>query len=47
MSSSTAVETNLAETTTAEITLTLNGQAQHVALDPRTSLLDALRSTST
>jgi xanthine dehydrogenase YagT iron-sulfur-binding subunit len=43
MSTSTAVETNLAETKTAEIALTINGQVQHLDLDPRTSLLDALR----
>ncbi|MEJ0020457.1 MAG: (2Fe-2S)-binding protein [Acetobacteraceae bacterium] len=27
----------------ADVTLTINGQAQHFALDPRTSLLDLLR----
>jgi xanthine dehydrogenase YagT iron-sulfur-binding subunit len=43
MSTSTAVETNPAETKTAEIALTINGQVQHFDLDPRTSLLDALR----
>jgi xanthine dehydrogenase YagT iron-sulfur-binding subunit len=43
MSTSTAVETNPAETKTSGITLTVNGQAQHLDLDPRTSLLDALR----
>jgi xanthine dehydrogenase YagT iron-sulfur-binding subunit len=43
MSPSTAVETNPAETKTSKITLTVNGQAQDLALDPRTSLLDALR----
>jgi xanthine dehydrogenase YagT iron-sulfur-binding subunit len=42
MSATTAVETN-AETKTAEIALTINGRAQHLDLDPRTSLLDALR----
>jgi len=43
MSTSTAVETNPAETKPAEIVLTVNGQVQHLDLDPRTSLLDALR----
>jgi xanthine dehydrogenase YagT iron-sulfur-binding subunit len=43
MSTSTAVETNPAETKTAEIALTINGQVHHLDLDPRTSLLDALR----
>src|SRR3954467_14028279 len=43
MNTSTAVETAPAETPTAEVTLTVNGQVRHVELDPRTSLLDALR----
>jgi xanthine dehydrogenase YagT iron-sulfur-binding subunit len=43
MSATSAVETNPAETKTAEIALTVNGQVQHLDLDPRTSLLDALR----
>jgi xanthine dehydrogenase YagT iron-sulfur-binding subunit len=43
MSTSTAVDTNLPETKSAEIALTINGQVQHLDLDPRTSLLDALR----
>jgi xanthine dehydrogenase YagT iron-sulfur-binding subunit len=42
MSATTTVETN-AETKTAEIALTINGRPQHLDLDPRTSLLDALR----
>src|SRR6476659_8697366 len=43
MSSPTAVETSPAEMNTSKVTLTVNGQARHLALDPRTSLLDALR----
>jgi xanthine dehydrogenase YagT iron-sulfur-binding subunit len=43
MSTSTTVETKPATSNTAEITLTVNGQVQHLDLDPRTSLLDALR----
>jgi xanthine dehydrogenase YagT iron-sulfur-binding subunit len=43
MSSTTAVETNHAETKTAQVTLNVNGQARPLGLDPRTSLLDALR----
>ena len=43
MSATTAVEANAAQTSTAEIALTINGQMQHLDLDPRTSLLDALR----
>ena len=43
MSATPAVETNPAETRTAVIALTINGQVQHLDLDPRTSLLDALR----
>jgi xanthine dehydrogenase YagT iron-sulfur-binding subunit len=43
MSTSTAVETTPAEAKTAEIALTVNGQVQHLDLDQRTSLLDALR----
>jgi xanthine dehydrogenase YagT iron-sulfur-binding subunit len=43
MSTSTAVETNHTEIKTAEIVLNINGQMQHLDLDPRTSLLDALR----
>jgi xanthine dehydrogenase YagT iron-sulfur-binding subunit len=43
MSTSTAVETRTAETRTAGIGLTVNGQARRLDLDPRTSLLDALR----
>jgi xanthine dehydrogenase YagT iron-sulfur-binding subunit len=43
MSVSTAVETKTTETKTAEIALTVNGRVLHLDLDPRTSLLDALR----
>ena len=43
MASFPAVETNPAETTTSAFTLTVNGQARRLDLDPRTSLLDALR----
>src|SRR3954469_23046994 len=43
MSVSTAVEARPAETQTAEIVLTVNGQARRLELDLRTSLLDALR----
>src|SRR3989442_6007000 len=43
MNVSTAVETGPAETKTAEIALTVNGRVRHLDLDPRTSLLDALR----
>ncbi len=43
MSISTAVETQTAETQTAEIALAVNGRVRHLDLDPRTSLLDALR----
>jgi xanthine dehydrogenase YagT iron-sulfur-binding subunit len=43
MSPPTTVETRPAETNTTEIALTVNGQVQHLDLDPRTSLLDALR----
>ncbi len=42
MSTSTAVGTN-AEIKTAEIALNINGQVHQFDLDPRTSLLDALR----
>jgi xanthine dehydrogenase YagT iron-sulfur-binding subunit len=43
MNLSTAVESEPLETKTAEIALTVNGQAWHLDLDLRTSLLDALR----
>jgi xanthine dehydrogenase YagT iron-sulfur-binding subunit len=43
MSVSTAVETNVVEANRVEIALTVNGRVQHLDLDPRTSLLDALR----
>jgi xanthine dehydrogenase YagT iron-sulfur-binding subunit len=43
MSTSTTVETKPATINTAEIALTVNGQVQHLDLDLRTSLLDALR----
>jgi xanthine dehydrogenase YagT iron-sulfur-binding subunit len=43
MSVSTAVDTKTAETKTTEIALTVNGGVRHLDLDPRTSLLDALR----
>jgi 2Fe-2S iron-sulfur cluster protein len=40
---SSAVERIVAETTTAELAFTVNGHERHLDLDPRTSLLDALR----
>jgi xanthine dehydrogenase YagT iron-sulfur-binding subunit len=40
---SSAVETIVAETTTAEVGFTVNGHERHLDLDPRTSLLDSLR----
>jgi xanthine dehydrogenase YagT iron-sulfur-binding subunit len=43
MSVSTTKETAVGETTTAELALRVNGRVWHVDLDPRTSLLDALR----
>ena len=43
MSETTAEQLELVETPTAEVTLTVNGGATHLALDPRTTLLDALR----
>jgi xanthine dehydrogenase YagT iron-sulfur-binding subunit len=43
MNTSTAVDTALAETTTAAVALTVNGRMWHLDLDLRTSLLDALR----
>jgi xanthine dehydrogenase YagT iron-sulfur-binding subunit len=43
MNASTALEAQPTRTATAEITLTVNGQARHLDLDLRTSLLDALR----
>ena len=43
MSVSTGVETKVGETTTVEIALTVNDRVWHLDLDPRTSLLDALR----
>jgi xanthine dehydrogenase YagT iron-sulfur-binding subunit len=43
VNASTAVETKTAEMETAPIALTVNGRMQHLGLDPRTSLLDALR----
>jgi xanthine dehydrogenase YagT iron-sulfur-binding subunit len=43
MNTSTAVAPAPDETTTAAIALTVNGRVQHLALDTRTSLLDALR----
>jgi xanthine dehydrogenase YagT iron-sulfur-binding subunit len=43
MSASTAVEQAPAGTETSHITLTVNGHAQRLDLDLRTSLLDALR----
>src|SRR5437867_5441429 len=43
MSTSTAVETRTAEEKTIELALTVNGRVWHLDLDPRTSVLDALR----
>jgi xanthine dehydrogenase YagT iron-sulfur-binding subunit len=43
MSISTAVEAKPTETKTTEIGLSVNGRVRHLDLDPRTSLLDALR----
>jgi xanthine dehydrogenase YagT iron-sulfur-binding subunit len=43
MNASTAVEQAPAGTETSRIALTVNGRAQRLDLDPRTSLLDALR----
>jgi xanthine dehydrogenase YagT iron-sulfur-binding subunit len=43
MNASTAVEAQPIRTATAEITLTVNGQARRLDLDLRTSLLDTLR----
>jgi xanthine dehydrogenase YagT iron-sulfur-binding subunit len=43
MSLSTAVEARPTETKTVETGLTVNGQVRRLDLDPRTSLLDALR----
>ena len=43
MSVSTALGTKTTETKTAEIALIVNGRVRHLDLDPRTSLLDALR----
>jgi xanthine dehydrogenase YagT iron-sulfur-binding subunit len=43
MNASTAVETAPAGTETTHIALTVNGNARRLDLDPRTSLLDALR----
>ena len=45
MSESTVVDTKNAEVTTknAQLALTVNGRVRHLDLDPRTSLLDALR----
>ena len=45
MSESTVVDTNNAEIATknAQVAVTVNGRVRHLDLDPRTSLLDALR----
>jgi xanthine dehydrogenase YagT iron-sulfur-binding subunit len=43
MGVSMGVDTQRAETRSAEIALTINGGVRRLALDPRTSLLDALR----
>jgi xanthine dehydrogenase YagT iron-sulfur-binding subunit len=43
MSVSTAVARKTSDTNTAETALTVNGRVRHLDLDPRTSLLDALR----
>src|SRR5512147_104365 len=43
MSVSTTVDSRLVEAQTAEMVLTVNGQARRLELDLRTSLLDALR----
>lgn len=43
MNASTALETAPAGPPTTQITLIVNGNAQRLDLDPRTSLLDALR----
>jgi xanthine dehydrogenase YagT iron-sulfur-binding subunit len=43
MSVSTAVETKTNETKTTKLGLIVNGSVWHLDLDPRTSLLDALR----
>jgi xanthine dehydrogenase YagT iron-sulfur-binding subunit len=43
MTVSTAVDPKTAGTRNAEIALTVNGVVRHLDLDPRTSLLDALR----
>jgi xanthine dehydrogenase YagT iron-sulfur-binding subunit len=43
MNASTALETAPAGTQTTHITLIINGNVQRLDLDPRTSLLDALR----
>src|ERR1700676_3527689 len=43
MSASTAVDTKVGDTRTAELALVVNGRVCHLDLDPRTSLLDALR----
>ena len=43
MSASTVVETAAVEVKNVELALTINGRVRHLELDPRTSLLDALR----
>ena len=43
MPTSTAIETRTAKEQTIELALTVNGREWHLDLDPRTSLLDALR----
>jgi xanthine dehydrogenase YagT iron-sulfur-binding subunit len=43
MSTSTGVETRTAEEQTIELALSVNGRVWHLDLDPRTSVLDALR----
>lgn len=43
MSETTVVQRELVETPAAEVMLTINGCAWRLALDTRTSLLDALR----
>jgi xanthine dehydrogenase YagT iron-sulfur-binding subunit len=43
MSTTTAVETTTAKEQTIELALSVNGRVWHLDLDPRTSVLDALR----
>src|SRR6266550_4052873 len=43
MNVSTAVDMETVETNTVKFALTVNGHVRHLDLDPRTSLLDALR----